>query len=199
MTTSFRSRTTIQITAASLLIARILALTAVSANAAELTVGNLAVKEGFKAELLYTVPQATQGSWVAMTIDPKGRLITSDQDGGLFRVTPPALGAAPESTKVEALTAKIGHAQGLLYAFDSLYVMVADDKPYKRGLYRVRDTNGDDQFDEVTLLRELVGGGEHGPHAILKNPDGKSLTIIIGNQTKLTALAGSREIGRAHV
>lgn len=161
-------------------------------SAAQLTVGNLATKAGFKAELLYTVPQDTQGSWVAMTIDPKGRLIVSDQYGGMFRVTPPALGAAADSIKVEPLTAKIGHAQGLLYAFDSLYVMVADDQPYKRGLYRLRDTNGDDQFDEVTLLRELIGGGEHGPHAILKNPDGKSLTIVIGNQTKLTTLAGSR-------
>ncbi len=164
----------------------------IGVGAAQLTVGNLATKAGFKAELLYTVPQDTQGSWVAMTIDPKGRLIVSDQYGGMFRVTPPALGAAADNTKVEPLTVKMGHAQGLLYAFDSLYVMVADDQPYKRGLYRVRDTNGDDQFDEVTLLRELVGGGEHGPHAILKNPDGKSLTIVIGNQTKLTTLAGSR-------
>ena len=182
----------VQSARAVLLIAGIIINAPHSIHAAELTVGNLAVKKGFKAELLYTVPQATQGSWVAMTVDPKGRLITSDQYGGLFRITPPAIGAAPESTKVEALSAKIGHAQGLLYAFDSLYVMVANDQPYKRGLYRVRDTNGDDQFDEVTLLRELIGGGEHGPHAILKSPDGKSLTLIIGNQTKLTDLAGSR-------
>ncbi len=160
--------------------------------AAELTVGNLTVKEDFQAELLYTVPKDTQGSWVSMTIDPKGRLIVSDQYGALYRVVPPAIGAPADSIKVESLDVKMGHAQGLLYAFDSLYVMVANDQPYKRGLYRLRDTNGDDQFDEVTLLRELVGGGEHGPHAILKHPDGTSLTIVIGNQTRLTELAGSR-------
>lgn len=160
--------------------------------AAELTVGNLTVKEGFQAELLYTVPKDTQGSWVSMTVDPKGRLIVSDQYGGMYRVVPPAPGAPAANTRVEPLDVKMGHAQGLLYAFDSLYVMVANDQPYKRGLYRVRDTNGDDQFDQVTLLRELSGGGEHGPHAILKHPDGRSLTIIIGNQTKLTDLAGSR-------
>jgi putative heme-binding domain-containing protein len=162
------------------------------AAAAELAVGNLVAKEGFKAELLYTVPKDTQGSWVAMTVDPKGRLIVSDQYGGLFRVTPPAVGAPAGGTRVEPLDVKMGHAQGLLHAFDSLYVMVANDQPYKRGLYRLRDTNGDDQYNEVTFLRELVGGGEHGPHAILKHPDGKSLTIIVGNQTKLTELAGSR-------
>jgi len=176
----------------SLLTAGALTAAVSQSTAAELAVGNLAVKEGFKAELLYTVPKDTQGSWVAMTVDPKGRLIVSDQYGGLFRVTPPALGAAPEQTKVEPLAVQTGHAQGLLYAFDSLYVMVANDQPYERGLYRVRDTNNDDQFDEVKLLRALSGGGEHGPHAILKHPDGRSLAIIIGNQTKLTDLAATR-------
>ena len=80
-----------------------------SATAAELTVGNLAVKEGFQAELLYTVPKDTQGSWVAMTVDPKGRLIVSDQYGALYRVVPPALGAPADTIKVEALDVKLSH------------------------------------------------------------------------------------------
>jgi putative heme-binding domain-containing protein len=147
------------------------------------------IAKDFKVELLYNVPKDDQGSWVSMCVDPKGRLILSDQYGGLFRVTP---GKAPADTKVEPLDVKIGHAQGLLYAFDSLYVMVADDKPFTRGFYRVRDTNGDDKFDSVELLRKLDGGGEHGPHAILLAPDGKSLMCVIGDQTKLTELAGSR-------
>src|SRR5437867_3826162 len=37
------------------------------------------VKKDFKVELLYSVPPATQGSWVSMTVDTKGRLIVSDQ------------------------------------------------------------------------------------------------------------------------
>src|SRR5262245_57989628 len=37
--------------------------------------------DGFRIELLYTVPKETQGSWVSMCVDPKGRLITSDQYG----------------------------------------------------------------------------------------------------------------------
>lgn len=39
----------------------------------------ITLREGFDAELLYTVPKS-QGSWIAMTFDPKGRLIVSDQD-----------------------------------------------------------------------------------------------------------------------
>jgi putative heme-binding domain-containing protein len=139
--------------------------------------------------LLYNVPKDDQGSWVSMCVDPKGRLIVSDQYGGLFRVTP---GQSSADTKVEPLDVKIGHAQGLLYAFDSLYVMVADDKPFARGLYRVRDSDGDDKFAKVELLRKLDGGGEHGPHSILRTPDGKSLMCVIGDQTKLTEIAGTK-------
>ena len=52
-------------------------------------VSHIKVKKDFKVELLYSVP-TSQGSWVSMTPDPKGRLITSDQYGKLYRVTPPA-------------------------------------------------------------------------------------------------------------
>ena len=35
--------------------------------------------KGFDAEVVYSIPKS-QGSWVAMAFDPKGRLIVSDQD-----------------------------------------------------------------------------------------------------------------------
>lgn len=142
---------------------------------------------GFKVELLYTVPKETLGSWVNITADPKGRLIVSDQGGlGLCRVTPSPIGSS-EPTKVERIDAKIdgkviSGAQGLLWAFDSLYV-VCNGGPGS-GLYRVRDTNGDDQLDEVVRLKTLAGGGEHGPHAIRLSPDGKSLLVCAGNHTR---------------
>jgi hypothetical protein len=41
--------------------------------------------DGFKIELLYSVPRDDQGSWVAMCQDDKGRLIVSDQHGGIYR------------------------------------------------------------------------------------------------------------------
>ena len=86
----------------------------------------------------------------------------------------------------------IGEAQGLLWAFDSLYVSVNRGQKYASGLYRVRDTDGDDQLDSVETLRELQGGGEHGPHAVLPHPDGKSLVIICGNGTMLPEVSSSR-------
>ena len=151
--------------------------------------GNLKVAKDFKVELLYTVPKDIEGSWVAMCVDPKGRLIVSDQYGKLYRIVPPPIGS---STPIqhEAIDVPVGKAHGLLYAFDSLYVMVNEDA--SRGLYRVRDTNGDDRFDEVKLLRKLDGGGEHGVHAILLAPDGKALYVVCGDATKLTDFNASR-------
>ncbi len=149
------------------------------------------VAEGFKVERLYSVPKDEQGSWVNMTVDPKGRLIVSDQYGKLYRVTPPAPGGDPATTKVEPIEVALGEAQGLLWAFDSLYVVVNKGAKYQSGLYRVKDTNGDDALDAVELLRPLDGGGEHGPHAVIPSPDGKSLYVVAGNATKLTDLSGS--------
>ncbi len=160
-------------------------------EAAPLAVAALRTAKDFKADSIYTVPKDTQGSWVAMCFDPRGRLIVSDQYGKLYRLTlPPVNSTAPP--QIETIDVEIGSAQGLLHAFDSLYVMVAEDKHQGRGLYRVRDTNGDDRFDQVRLLRKLEGGGEHGPHAILPSPDGQTLTIIIGNQTRLTSIDASK-------
>lgn len=141
------------------------------------------VLPGFRVELVYTVPKSQQGSWVSMTVDNKGRLITCDQNGGLFRLSLPPRGS-DTTPGVEKLTNSVGGAHGLLYAFDSLYVMV-NEQGGRQGLWRLRDTDGDDQFDEEKRLRHIDGGGEHGPHAIVLSPDGKSLFIACGNHTKL--------------
>jgi putative heme-binding domain-containing protein len=138
---------------------------------------------GFQVELLYSVPMQAQGSWVSMTVDPKGRLIVCDQYGSLHRVTPKPIGETGVAS-VEPLSVKIGSAQGLLYAFDSLYVMVSSGDA--SGLYRVTDSDGDDQFDTVKQLQKLSGAlGEHGPHAIALSPDGQSLYVVAGNNTIL--------------
>lgn len=141
----------------------------------------LRLPEGFSAELIYSVP-SEQGSWVSITTDPKGRLITSDQYGKLYRVTP-----SDDGVTVEPINLDIGRAQGLLCAFDSLYVVSTggDKNRTPPGLYRLRDTNNDDQYDSVEMLREFVGKSEHGPHAVILSPDGKSLYLCGGNDTRL--------------
>ncbi len=141
------------------------------------------VLPGFRVELVHAVPKSDQGSWVSMTVDDKGRLITCDQNGSLYRLTLPAPGSS-SPTAVERLTNSVGGAHGLLYAFNSLYVMVNEQRG-RQGLWRLRDTDGDDQFDEEKLLRRIDGGGEHGPHAIVLSPDGKSIYVACGNHTKL--------------
>ena len=149
---------------------------------------------GFKVELLYSVPSDEQGSWVSLCVDHRGRLITCDQYGKLYRLTPPPVaagaGASAGELQIEPIDLKIGMAQGLLYAFDSLYVSVNANQNKKSGkpeaesgLYRLRDTNGDDKFDEVQLLRKFDGRSEHGPHGLVLSPDGKSIYVAAGNHT----------------
>ncbi|MBD2699567.1 c-type cytochrome [Spirosoma sp. BT702] len=164
---------------------------------------------GFKADHLYSPSENKQGSWVSMTFDDKGRMITSDQYGFLYRLTLPPLGSGSQPPKVEKLNvplengqttdeAKVGmgYAQGLLYAFNSLYVMVnnRENKDFGKGsgLYRLQDTNGDDQYDKVTLLKSLKGEGEHGPHSIVLSPDKKSLYLMCGNFTDVPKLDAYR-------
>jgi putative heme-binding domain-containing protein len=135
---------------------------------------------GFKAELLYSVPKPDQGSWVSMTFDNRGRIIASDQSASLYRITLPGEDAP---IKVEQLAIPIGQAHGLLYALDSLYVTVNGNAAQGSGLYRLRDTNGDDQYDEIKLLKKIQGGGEHGPHGVVLGPDNQ-LYMVAGNFTK---------------
>lgn len=153
----------------------------------------LVVKEGFKIERLYSVPKKDFGSWVVLCEDDKGRLIAGDQYGSLYRFNRPASGETLDDRDLEKIDLDIGHAWGLLYAFDSLYVVVNEKKHKGRGLYRIQDTNGDDKFDKVTLLKKFQEvGGEHGPHAVVLSPDGKSLYVACGNQTALPDYQSSR-------
>jgi putative heme-binding domain-containing protein len=141
------------------------------------------VPAGFVVERLFAVPKDELGSWVCLTTDPKGRLIASDQgDKGLVRITPAPLDGSGV-TKVERIPVPVTSAQGLLWAFDALYV-VCNGGPGS-GLYRVTDSDGDDMPDHLEKLRDFEGGGEHGPHAILLSPDLQRLFVICGNHTKL--------------
>lgn len=176
-------------------------------------VANLKLPQGFKAERLYGPSEHEEGSWVSMTFDNKGRIIASDQYGYLYRLKVPAIGDTINKTTVEKLevlkdpafmtdttTGKVsmGYAHGLLYAFNSLYVMINHRGNAKlkktSGLYRLQDTDGDDQFDKITLLKLLDGDGEHGPHSIVLAPDKQSLFVVSGNFTKIPKLDSYQNI-----
>ncbi|NND96158.1 MAG: c-type cytochrome [Pirellulaceae bacterium] len=134
---------------------------------------------GFEVELLYEVPGEQQGSWVSLTVDPKGRLIACDQDGGLYRID-----VSGKKAKVEKLKIDFIGAQGLLCAFDSLYANV-NSRDHGCGIWRLTDTDGDDQYDKKENVVPLNGGSEHGPHAMILSPDGKRILSVAGNNTDL--------------
>lgn len=136
---------------------------------------------GFKVELLHS-SQPGEGSWVSMTVDPKGRLIISPQEGtkNLLRIT---LDDNGHMKKMETIDQPVGSAMGLLYAFHSLYVNGAGPKGL--GLYRLPDHHLGDHYGPPKLIRNIEGAaGEHGSHAVVLGPD-KHLYIVSGNFTKV--------------
>jgi len=144
----------------------------------------------FKVELIYSVPAGVQGSWVNLCSDDKGRIYASDQYGGLYRFTPPPIGQALDPAKLEKVPANIRAVNGMVFAFGALYVGVNDyESKIPSGLYRITDSNNDDQLDKVELLRALDAKGDHGVHAVMPTPDGKALYLVCGNSTKPTEMA----------
>ncbi len=160
--------------------------------------GVFEVQPGFQVEKLFTVPKDELGSWVCIAFDNKGRLLASDQgDKGICRITLPDVGKT-SGTGSETIVEPIDFskceyrptgAHGMLYAFDSMYFSVNGGPG--SGLYRARDTDGDDQFDECVKLKDFRGGGEHGPHSLRLSPDGKRIFVIAGNHTDPPFKAGA--------
>ncbi len=155
--------------------------------------GTFRTPAGFEVDLVYKVPSDQQGSWVSLCVDPKGRIIASDQYGKLYRVT--LSGGAPPH--VEQLKVNIGLAQGMLCAFDSLYINInarvqdlSGTEAKGPGVYRLTDTDGDDQYDKVEHIVPLADqAGEHGPHALVLSPDKKKIYFCSGNQTDFPSSA----------
>ena len=143
-------------------------------------VADVTIPDGFQVEKIFQVPRGF-GSWVSLTKGPDGTLFACDQGGqGIFVIYP---GSAGKPTKVEKVAVDVSGAQGLLWAFDALYAMVNGGP--KSGLHRISDSNGDGTLDQAEHLQFVPGGGEHGPHAVILSPDGKSLYVCGGNHTDL--------------
>lgn len=154
-------------------------------------VADLNLLPGFKAELLYTVPKSIQGSWVSMTNAPDGGLFVSDQDdAGIFHVAPARLGDPNAETTVTPVPVSLSSIQGMVWAFDSLYVQV--NNTGKSGMYRITDSDGNGDLDAAERLNQIPGGGEHGPHGVILTADGQNLFANSGNHTKLPEIAGTK-------
>ena len=145
----------------------------------------LMAMEGFEVEKIYGVDKATEGSWVSMCFDDGGRLYVSDQYGSLFRII---LKDGKIESK-EVVETGVGYAQGLCWAYGSLYVV--SSRRESPGVYRLTDTSGDGEFDVSELILGIKGGGEHGTHGLIKSPDGEGLLFVVGNHTAPPKDAGS--------
>ena len=134
---------------------------------------------GFSIEHVLKADRIKNGSWICMTKDPKGRLLLGGQRGQpITRVT---LNDG-KVVKEEILHMPVTETMGMLFVGNVLYLNGAGQDG-RFGLYRCRDTKGDDSYDDVELLREWHGGaGEHGAHGIVLGPD-KMLYIVCGNFT----------------
>ena len=154
---------------------------------AQTPASQIEVAAGFKVELLRSATPK-EGSWVSMTVDPKGRLIVSPQGKeSMLRIT---LSEAGQVTSVEPIQLPVSGAMGLLHTYGALYVNGEGPQGYH--LYRLTDTDGDDQYDKVELIRRWKssgndgGPGEHGAHAIVLGPDGLLYTVC-GNFVDIPA------------
>ena len=161
--------------------------------AAATSAEKLTVPTGFKVEMVCSTALESEGSWVSLCADTTGHFFASGQyDEGIFRITPPAIGDRAGQARIEKAPVALSSAQGLCWAFDSLYALVTKNATTPSGLYRLRDTDGDGLPDKVELLRALEGGGDHGWHAVMPWPDGRSLCVVAGNNTKAPTLSASR-------
>ena len=133
-------------------------------------------KKDFKVELLYSVPRETQGSWVSLCVDPKGRLITSDQYGKLYRITPSPRTPLPQgeegygrvrwppskrrSRSCPSISARLRDCCGPSTACTSSSIGA---RSTAAACIACRSSKNDDKLDTKELLRGIAGGGEHGP------------------------------------
>ena len=130
------------------------------------------IPEGFEIELLRSA-QKSEDSWVSLAFDPAGRLVVAKESKGLLRFTLPENEQPDGALHVEMINATLEECRGLLFAHGCLYANANNSK----GLYRLRDTNGDDQYDEVQLLYRSSGGVGHGRNDLALGPDGLIYSI----------------------
>jgi len=147
----------------------------------------ITVPDGFTLDELFRPSDHHFGTWVSLAEGPNNKFYACNQHGALYTFDRPAPGGMLDSTMIDSVPLAIGHAHGLLWAFNSLYVAVnhswKDSIGYGSGVFRLFDTDNDGQLDKREMLLELDGNGEHGPHSFKLSPDGKEIYFIAGNHT----------------
>ena len=135
----------------------------------------LILPPGFKAELIRS-SQPGEDSWVSMAFDSEGRLTLGREKKGLLRLTISGSG----DQKIEVIDDTLLECRGLLYAQGALFANANNSK----GLYCLRDADGDGVFEDKKELLHTEGGVGHGRNHIKVGPDGK-IYIAHGNNVLL--------------
>jgi putative heme-binding domain-containing protein len=132
---------------------------------------------GFRIELLRSA-RPSEGSWVSMAFDPKGRLTIAKERKGLLRFTI----QDARVVSVKTIESQLRECRGLLYAFDSLYVNANNSL----GFFKLTDKNRDGVFstDETELLLKTEGGVGHGRNHVVLGPNAQ-IYLVHGNNVSL--------------
>ena len=130
------------------------------------------VPEGFKVELVRSAG-ADEDSWIALAFDPQGRITLAREKRGLLRFDP----AAGTMTVIDDT---LKECRGLLYAHGALYAHANQS----RGLFRLRDADGDGAFEQVKEIVHTEGGFGHGRNHLKLGPDGH-VWLACGNNVLL--------------
>lgn len=132
------------------------------------------VPPGFEVELLRWA-QDGEDSWISMTFDDRGRIILGLDSQGIGRLT---FDDEQQIQSFERIENSFKHCRGVLFAHNSLYVSATNSNVF----CRLRDTNGDGQFDEQTVLASLDYRSRygHGSNQIKLGPDGM-IYLVNGN------------------
>jgi len=138
-------------------------------------VESITLPAGFRVQLLRSA-QKGEGSWISMTFDDHGRVLLARDKRGVVRLTLSENHAGVE--QFEVVDDTLQHCRGVLYAHNSLYVCATDSC----GFYRLRDTDADDHFDEVLLLKYMDYESRygHGTNQVVLGPD-NMLYVVNGN------------------
>jgi putative heme-binding domain-containing protein len=133
----------------------------------------VAILPGFEIDLVRSASPG-DGSWVSLTFDNRGRIILGREGKGLLRYS------LPPADRIEVINDTLEECRGVLFAGRSLFANANNS----RALFRLRDSDDDDQFDEVTLLKQTEGGVGHGRNALALGPDGM-VYCIHGNNVRI--------------
>lgn len=130
------------------------------------------VPEGFQVELVRSAG-ADEDSWIALAFDPQGRITLAREKRGLLRFD-------PASGAMAVIDDTLKECRGLLYAHGALYAHANQSK----GLFRLRDADGDGAFEQVKEIVHTEGGFGHGRNHLKLGPDGH-LWLACGNNVLL--------------